>query len=122
MTYQFISNPGHTGSDTYWGDGTLRTTDDRVPQEYREICCEQYIYTFAQSSGDHYCLSLYYPFFNLRSEVVNTDSPEEVVRIIKSSSEAPFMHADVGSVEHIEIEFTKRADIEKFKTRLSLRQ
>ena len=49
MTYQFISYTGHTGSDTCWDDGTLRTTDDRVPQEYREIYCEQYIYTFAQS-------------------------------------------------------------------------
>jgi hypothetical protein len=102
----------------------LRTTDDRVPQEYREICCEQYIYTFAQSiegfnSGDHYCLTLYYPFFNLRSEVVNPDSPKKVVRISKSSSEVPPKHADVGSVKPIEIEFTKEADMEKFKTRLA---
>ena len=124
MTHQFISHSGHTGSDTCWDDGTLRTTDDRVPQEYREICCEQYIYTFAQSiegfnSGDHYCLTLYYPFFNLRSEVVNPDSPKEVVRISKSSSEVPPKHAEVSSVKPIEIEFTKEADMEKFKTRLA---
>ena len=31
MTYQFISYSGHTGSDICWDDGTLRTTDDRVP-------------------------------------------------------------------------------------------
>jgi type I restriction enzyme R subunit len=91
----------------------LRTIDDRVPQEYREIYCEQYIYTFAQSSGDHYRLTLYYPFFNLRSEVVNPDSPKEVVRISKSSSEVPPKHAEVSSVKPIEIEFTKEADMEK---------
>ena len=119
MTHQFISHSGHTGSDICWDDGTLRTTDDRVPQEYREICCEQYIYTFAQSSGDHYRLTLYYPFFNLRSEVVNPDSPKEVVRISGSSSEVPPKHAEVSSVKPIEIEFTKEADMEKFKTRLA---
>jgi hypothetical protein len=119
MTYQFISNPGHTGSDTYWGDGTLRTTDDRVPQEYREICCEEFIYTQGGRVAEHYCLSLYYPFFNLRSEVVNPDSPKEVVRISGSSSEVPPKHAEVSSVKPIEIEFTKEADMEKFKTRLA---